>query len=101
MTKRTKNDTPLDPSDEARWSRAVEKAERNRRRRIQDKVKGSRSAEGKIVVLTEERDSLQTKVTSLTKMLRFAIKLLPASAREEFELYRIRFNAGDIEDVHP
>jgi hypothetical protein len=64
-------------------------------------VKGSRSAEGKIVVLTEERDSLQTKVTALTKMLRFAIKLLPASAREEFELYRIRFNAGDIEDVHP
>jgi hypothetical protein len=97
-----KKDTiPLDPSDEARWSRAVEKAERQRRRRIQDKVKGSRSAEGKIVVLTEERDSLQTKVTALTKMLRFAIKLLPASAREEFELYRVRFNAGDIEDVHP
>ena len=86
VTKRTKSDIPLDPSDEARWSRAVEKAERNRRRRIQDKVKGSRSAEGKIVVLTEERDSLQTKVTALTKMLRFAIKLLPASAREEFEL---------------
>lgn len=96
-----KDAIPLDPSDEARWSRAVEKAERQRRRRIQDKVKGSRSAEGKIVVLTEERDSLQTKVTALTKMLRFAIKLLPASAREEFELYRVRFNAGDIEDVHP
>lgn len=96
-----KDKVPLDASEEARYNRAVEKAERNRRRRIQDKTKGSRAAESKLVVLEEERDSLLAKVDSLTKMIRFVVKRLPADMRAEFEEYRVRFNQGVVEDVHP
>ena len=92
---------PLDPSDEARWQRAVEKAERQKRRRIQDKTKGSRNAEEKIKTLSHENGVLRKRIEDVSKLLRALVKMLPPDLKVEYEKLRLAINQGDFEDIHP
>ena len=101
MVSKRDNPNELDRSDEARYDRAVQKVERAKRRRIQDKTKGNRTAESKIKTLEEERDALRERLDAVVKLLRYVVKLLPESLRDEYERYRVMLNSGAIEDVHP
>lgn len=99
-TKRTRRRDGEDVTDE-RFTLAVEKFNRAKRRSTQDKAKGSKRAEAKITELTEEVGRLSQRLKMATTLLRWLVKHIPESIRTEYETYRVAINAGEIDDVHP
>lgn len=99
MTKRDK--IPHTPEEELRLERAQQKAERNLRRRTQDKKKGSRHAEEKISALSNENTVLRRRIEDVSKLIRALVKMLPPNLKVEYEKLRLAVNQGDFEDVHP
>jgi hypothetical protein len=88
-------------SDDARYERAVQKLERQKRRRIQDKHKGNRQAELKIKELSERNATLEQRFADMSRLVRALVKMLPADLRVEYEKLRVAINQGDFQEVHP
>lgn len=90
-----------DVTDDDKFSIAVEKFNRAKRRSIQDKTKGNKRAEAKITELTDEVGRLSQRLKMATTLLRWLVKHMPESIRTEYEVYRAAINSGEIDDVHP
>ena len=88
-------------TDDDKFSLAVEKFNRAKRRSTQDKTKGNKRAEAKIAELTEEVGRLSNRLKMATTLLRWLVKHIPESMRMEYELYRAAINSGEIDDIYP
>lgn len=95
----TKRDIPEDE----RYTRAVEKFERAKRRNRQDKDKGSRKAEARIKTLEAEVSDLNARLNAVTRLHRWVMKNVPIPEvlKMEYDKLRTAINQGDVSDVHP
>lgn len=82
--------------DDPRYHRAVEKFEKSKRRSSQDKEKGSRAAEAKIIKLQTTVADLSDRDFRMRKLVAFMYRLLTPEQKAKTDEYRGVINNGTL-----